>query len=178
MSTNQLRQPRGASNGGQFAASANPESDVALVDAETDTSGARLSVGAAGERRWTLSGRLHRIDGPALEVDGDSYWFQYGRLHRVDGPAIEWKSGATAWYRNGRCHRADGPAHVREDGTKEWWLNGVLDREDGPAVEWAGGEKEWWGHGRLYRIERPDGTSTDFDGVPQAVVEENQDEYV
>ncbi len=178
MSTDQLRQPKGVSTGGQFAATTNPESTIDLVEITIDSSGATVTINAAGDRRWKLNGRLHRVDGPALETGGDKYWYQNDRLHRVDGPAIEWKSGAFAWYLNGRCHRADGPAHVREDGTKEWWTDGVLDREDGPAVKWADGTNEWWGHGHLFRIERKDGTSTSFDGVSQAEVEENQDEYV
>jgi hypothetical protein len=178
MSTDQLRQPKGASTGGQFAGSVNPESTLTLADVGVDSSGATLTVDTNGDRRWMLNGVLHRVDGPALETGGDKYWFQHNRLHREEGHALEWKSGAFAWYLNGKSHRVDGPAHVREDGTKEWWLNGVLDREDGPAVEWANGDNEWWGHGRLFRIDRHDGTSTTFEGVPRAVVEENQDEYV
>ena len=29
------------------------------------------------------------------------YWYLNGKLHRVDGPAVEWSSGSKMWYLNG-----------------------------------------------------------------------------
>lgn len=41
-------------------------------------------------KKYTLNGKLHRIDGPAMEwSDGDNFWYLNGQLHRTDGPA--WK---------------------------------------------------------------------------------------
>ena len=47
-----------------------------------------------------------------------------GKLHRLDGPAVEYPDGYKAWYLNGERHREDGPAIEGCDGSKEWWLNG------------------------------------------------------
>jgi hypothetical protein len=41
---------------------------------------------------------------------GNTRWFQNGKLHRLDGPAIEYSNGVKIWCQNGKCHRLDGPA--------------------------------------------------------------------
>ena len=33
--------------------------------------------------------------------NGDKWWIQFGKLHRADGPAIEMVCGYKAWYLNG-----------------------------------------------------------------------------
>jgi len=71
-----------------------------------------------------------------------------GKFHREDGPAIECANGNKGWYLHGVLHREDGPAIERISETKEWFLHGKLHREDGPAVEWANGEREYWINGR------------------------------
>jgi len=48
-----------------------------------------------------------------------------GRLHRENEPAIEYQDGSRYWYRNGKLHREDGPAVEYDDGTKEWYINGI-----------------------------------------------------
>jgi hypothetical protein len=80
-------------------------------------------------------------------------WSLNGKLHREDGPAVESSGGTKEWWLNGVRHRKDGPAIEYADGTKEWWLNGKLHREDGPAVEWADGDKYWWLNGKLHSEE-------------------------
>lgn len=51
---------------------------------------------------YTLRGKLHRIDGPAvLHADGTREWWVGGLLHREDGPAIEHADGSTDWYEYG-----------------------------------------------------------------------------
>jgi hypothetical protein len=56
-------------------------------------------------------------------TDGDKFWYLNGKLHRIDGPAVDvW--GYKSYYINGIRHREDGPAIEFTDGTKEWWLNG------------------------------------------------------
>ena len=77
------------------------------------------------------------------------YYNVAGRLHRLDGPAVEYASGSKAWYQNGKRHREDGPAGEYAGG-KEWFQNGVLHREDGPAIEYANGYQEWWLNGNTY----------------------------
>ncbi|MDP2696101.1 MAG: hypothetical protein Q8O87_02500 [bacterium] len=50
---------------------------------------------------WTLDGKLHREDGPAIEhADGTKEWFINGKRHREDGPAKEWPDGKKSWYIN------------------------------------------------------------------------------
>ena len=74
---------------------------------------------------------------------GDKFWYLDGKLHREDGPAIELINGTKEWYLNDLLHREDGPACEYSSGDKEWWIDGYRHREDGPAVEWSNGYKEW-----------------------------------
>ena len=53
-----------------------------------------------------------------------------GKLHRVDGPAVEEADGSKYWYINDQSHRVDGPAVELSNGTKSWWLNGELVSEE------------------------------------------------
>ncbi len=76
-----------------------------------------------GNKRWyNKNGKLHRLDGPAIEDAEGKYWYLNGKRHREDGPAIEWVDGDKSWYLNGKRHREDGPAVVwaEVDGTKGW----------------------------------------------------------
>lgn len=62
-----------------------------------------------GTVEYRLNGKLHRVDGPAVEYpDGRKRWYQDDKLHRLDGPAIEYPYGTKEWWL----------------GTKEWWLDG------------------------------------------------------
>ena len=54
---------------------------------------------------------------------GDKKWYLDGKLHRLDGPAMETAEGSKHWYINGERHRLDGPAIEYADGRKEWWIN-------------------------------------------------------
>ena len=87
---------------------------------------------------------------PICEVspDGAKQWWMNGKLHRVDGPAVEYTDGNNSWYLNGKLHRVDGPACEWADGKKDWYLNDELHRVDGPAVEWADGAKLWFLNGK------------------------------
>ena len=54
-----------------------------------------------GAKEWFLNGKLHRVDGPAIEnPNGEKLWYLHGNLHREDGPAIEWPNGTKFWYLN------------------------------------------------------------------------------
>jgi hypothetical protein len=69
---------------------------------------------------------------------GIEYINEDGKLHRLDGPAVEWKNGNKSWYYNGKLHRTDGPAIDWYDGvfqryhlnditySKEDWENELL----------------------------------------------------
>jgi hypothetical protein len=82
-----------------------------------------------------------------VHSSGLKEWRLNGKLHRLDGPALEETNGAKQWWLNGKLHRINGPAFERADGTKEWWLNGKLHCTDGPALEWADGTKVWYING-------------------------------
>jgi hypothetical protein len=32
------------------------------------------------------------------DVDGDKWWILAGKIHRIDGPAVEWQDGDFEWY--------------------------------------------------------------------------------
>ena len=55
--------------------------------------------------------------------DGRKEWWFNGRLHRLDGPAVDSANGYKEWRLNGIRHREDGPAIEWADGFKEWYLN-------------------------------------------------------
>jgi hypothetical protein len=60
-------------------------------------------VYADGGKTWSLGDKLHREDGPAIELsDGTKAWYMHDKRHREDGPAIEWISGSKAWFLNGK----------------------------------------------------------------------------
>jgi hypothetical protein len=61
-----------------------------------------LTIYKNGAKRWYLSGKLHKTDGPAVEyVNGHKEWYLNGNLHREDGPAIELTDGDKLWLYNG-----------------------------------------------------------------------------
>ena len=60
-----------------------------------------------------------------IDIYENKCWYLNGKLHRVDGPAIECSSGVKYWYLNGNLHRIDGPAAEFSDGTKWWYLNDI-----------------------------------------------------
>jgi len=87
------------------------------------------------EKKWYVEGKLHRIDGPAIEsLEGIYEWYKNGKLHRDDGPAIEYFDGYKAWYKNGMLYRDDGPAIESDDGYRVWYKNGKRCRKDGSPI--------------------------------------------
>lgn len=109
------------------------------------------------KKAYTLAGRLHRKDGPAIishRKDGtvkEEEWWLNGKRHRDNGPAlIEYSRDQCkgtnfvymeSWFYKGkrRC-RKDGPDCVTyfQDGkvSGEFWYDskGFLHREDKPAI--------------------------------------------
>lgn len=53
------------------------------------------------------------------------YKNELGKLHSIDGPAIEWSNGDKWWCINGLRHREDGPAMEYSDGRKLWFLDNI-----------------------------------------------------
>lgn len=108
---------------------------------------------------WSLQGKLHREDGPAVELNLGSLsnepgeeeklvWYNHGQMHRNDGPAVVDGIGNQEWWITDKLHRTDGPAVVRVEffwfahGSQQgktyqkmWFQNGIRHRTDGPAVE-------------------------------------------
>ena len=105
--------------------------------------------------QYYQNGELHRLDGPAIEVNGNKYWYKDGELHREDGPAVEFANGSKEWHRDGKYYREDGPAMECANGTKIWFENGERHRLDGPAIEYANGGKEWFKNGKRHRLDGP-----------------------
>jgi hypothetical protein len=85
-------------------------------------------------------------NGLIIDQDGTKRYFLNGKLHRLDGPAVEHPRGSKEWYFEGELHRENGPAFVCFNGYaswKEYWVNGKRHRADGPAVEFKDGFKRW-----------------------------------
>jgi hypothetical protein len=97
----------------------------------------------SGCQEWYKEGKLHRLEGPAIErVLGCQLWWVEGLLHRLDG-----RSGIQKeWWIEGQRHRIDGPA-IESDDCNEWWIKGKRHRLGGPAIEFKNGDKEWWHQG-------------------------------
>jgi len=106
------------------------------------------------ETVYTLNGKKHREDGPALFSALRKEWWVNGERHREDGPAILLNGGSEQYYQKGRLHREDGPAINLTNGCLEWWVNGIRHRDDGPAYIY-GHTNEWWVDGRLHRTDGP-----------------------
>jgi hypothetical protein len=90
----------------------------------SNAAAAKVTRYPGGSQVWTLRGRRHREDGPAVICAEMNMWFRHGKLHREDGPAIIYTSGYKAWYLNGKLHREDGPAIIYADGSEFWYLDG------------------------------------------------------
>jgi hypothetical protein len=87
-----------------------------------------LTLDRAENQFWrNKEGRLHRLDGPAIEYSsGTKEWWQNGKVHRLDGHAIEWADGRKWWCQNDLYHRVDGPAVIARGGVKAWYLHGYM----------------------------------------------------
>jgi hypothetical protein len=79
-----------------------------------------------GTKRWYNDNRLrHREDGPAVQYkSGTNFWYINGKLHRINGPAVD-DIHYKKWFVNGKLHRLDGPAIDYIGGYKEWYINGI-----------------------------------------------------
>lgn len=41
------------------------------------------------------------INGTSIDFYGNKFWYKNGKLHRIDGPAVESQSGYIEWWLNG-----------------------------------------------------------------------------
>ena len=140
-----------------------------------------MTVDEDGDKQWTLNGKLHRTDGPAVEgAFGSKYWYINGELHRTDGPAVEGYGYKAWWLNNIEYSHKDWKAMVDilnnfkklgkvnldetteqpvmtvdKYGNKIWKLNGKFHRTDGPAYEDPDGRKSWWINGERHRTDGP-----------------------
>jgi hypothetical protein len=65
--------------------------------------------------------KCNSVDGKIrfkIKSNGVKEWKKNGKLHRENGPAIDIPGCSKEWYKNGQLHREDGPAIERPDGTK------------------------------------------------------------
>ena len=60
-----------------------------------------------------------------VDNGGCETWTLNGKLHRENGPAMTFPAGSKFWYINGLQHNANGPAGVYPNESKEWYLEGV-----------------------------------------------------
>ena len=61
-----------------------------------------------------------------LEFTNRREWYKNGKLHRINGPAVEYKNGCKKWYRNGILYKECGPDIVYNRIKKKWFINGQL----------------------------------------------------
>ena len=48
---------------------------------------------------WSLDGKWHRANGPALtDIDGYEAWYNHGNRHRTDGPAIVFSNNLVQYW--------------------------------------------------------------------------------
>ena len=142
-----------------------------------------VEIYEAGSERWFHNDKLHREDGPAIQLaNGDKWWYLNDKRHREDGPAIEMANGDKFWYLNDKLHREDGPAvenakwlkSIRTpNGDKRWFLNGKglseskwkqqvkkSDCSGNPSFTYTveisdTGDKRWYLNGKLHRGDGP-----------------------
>jgi len=86
----------------------------------------KLKIHKDGTKSWTLNGKLHREDGPAIIYKKGTKC-----LYHFDEHTIESSDGYRCWYFNGKRHRIDGPAMESSSGDEYWFLNGKeVNKED------------------------------------------------
>ena len=62
----------------------------------------RCDMQQDGTKIWHTDGKVHRLDGPAIEYpDGSKFYFQDNKLNRTNGPALEYHDGHVGWHLNG-----------------------------------------------------------------------------
>lgn len=84
-----------------------------------------------------------------VAATGEIHYFdESGRLHREDGPAVEMPDGHKSWWKHGVCHRLDGPAIIQSNGNQYWYVEGRLHNDKGPSVIQISGKKWYYLYGQ------------------------------
>lgn len=125
-----------------------------------------LDDSVPGVRRWRhpVTGREHRLTGPAVTTGRADCWYFDGQLHREGGPAVS-NAGRLEWYVHGGRHRVDGPAVSCPRGGDEWWVGGAKVASTGGSPEDVAVLEDLVAAGRLMDLEQllalwhPDGAS-------------------
>jgi hypothetical protein len=97
--SNERRQPKGKSTGGQFALSANSESTVDLGVIDADLGYLYSDVGVQGS--ITIVPDVADTETTITDSMGNKSWYRDGKLDRVDGPAVEHADGSLSFYDRG-----------------------------------------------------------------------------
>jgi hypothetical protein len=90
-----------------------------------------MTVDVYGNKVWrNSSGKLHRIDGPAIEhSNGDKSYCIDGKYHRIDGPAIEYVNDFKMWwYMNGEY------LGLNDSGFWAFWDRLTLEQKKDPVL--------------------------------------------
>jgi hypothetical protein len=67
-----------------------------------------LTIYKGGDKFWRLNGKVHRVDGPAIDaINGNKFWYLHDKCHREDGPAIEYSNGDKRWYLDNKLYTFD-----------------------------------------------------------------------
>ena len=71
------------------------------------------------------------------DKDGNKWWSLNGKLHREDGPAIIRINGIKEYFIHNKRHRLDGPAWISSVSSfrNEWFINGKLVTNE--ITKWA-----------------------------------------
>lgn len=116
----------------------------------------KMNIDVNGNIKYTLKGKLHRLDGPALITTfGDQIWYKNGKKHNDNGPAAISPNNVEIYYKNGKVHRENGPAMSWKTGEKCWYINGLLHNNGHPAIIYRDGSKCWYKNGLLHRENGP-----------------------
>jgi hypothetical protein len=134
-----------------------------------------------GSKYWYVNGKLHRLDGPAVEYPGPNGhghvgWLQNGEYHRIDGPAYEDDNGQKGWYINGKqmTEKQFNKWRVKHNPIKESRLdiikqlasmevpdiidhcgNEYYNTKDGYRVEYVDGDRGWYANDTYHRLDGP-----------------------
>lgn len=108
-------------------------------------------------KAYYINGLLHRIDGPAyVHMNGYKEYYYEGKLHNPNGPAVDWGEEKQEWWIHGELHNTNGPARILNGNYKEYYIHGKLHRDDGPAVIHPDGVEEYWTNGVKTKVIKHD----------------------
>jgi len=69
---------------------------------------------------------MNSIVNHVIEFSNRREWYKNGKLHRINGPAVEYKNGCKKWYKNGILYKECGPDIIFDRIQKKWFINKKL----------------------------------------------------